>query len=308
MFSLKPIVKYSHKILNYFNKNYQCHNCQEQSNYFNLFSQLNKLTKNHAFSLLFEKGETWIIINNDIYLQYNNKFNSVSSIILDYGNFEEVELELVHKNLSEKSVFFDIGANVGLYSLSAARQFNNIEIHAFEPVPDTFRELKNNLEKNQLNSKIIINQLAVSNTNESVYMTTDYHSSNYMTESTSLQNKIEVTCTTIDDYVEKYSIQKIDFIKIDVEGQELLVLQGCEQCLKKFKPILLVEIIEQENIFFDRKFQDYMQVINYLTDLGYKYYQIDDNKCLIPAEKLAEAKPVNSYHNYLFYYDKVNLL
>lgn len=306
---LYKFVRFSKTI---FNKLYSLQtnfsNSRNTMNFSDVSVYLNEQTEKQNFSLMFEKGNTWIILKDGIQLSYTDKFNSVSGIIVSHGSFEECELNVVFANLTEQSVFFDIGANVGLYSLSVAHQFKDIEIHAFEPVPDTLFEFKKNLARNRLENKIILNHLAVTDKNGSVYITANHHSSNYLTEAASTQCILEVECITVDTYVEKYSIKKIDFIKIDVEGKELSVLKGAKQALKSFKPILLVELIEKDSHFLDRKCDNYKEVIAFLAELGYKYFIIDDMNQVIHQEKIEPTTLINSFHNYLFYFDHVNLL
>lgn len=283
-------------------------NSRNTMNFSDVSFYLSEQTKKKNLSLMFEKGNTWIILKNGIQLNYTDKFNSVSEIIVSHGSFEECELNVVFANLTKQSVFFDIGANVGFYSLSVAHHFKDIEIHAFEPVPDTLLDFKKNISRNKLENKIILNELAVSDKNGSVYMTSDHHSSNYITEAESPQCTLEVECITVDTYVEKHSIKKIDIIKIDVEGKELSVLKGAKHALKTFKPILLIELIEKDSLFLDRKCDNYNEVIAFLIELGYKYYIIDDMNQLIHQNKIEPVSLINSFHNYLFYFDHVNLL
>jgi len=247
------------------------------------------------------------VLENGLQLKYTNKFNSVSAVIVSHGSFEELELNLVSANLPDSSVFFDIGANVGLYSLSIAHQGRGVEIHAFEPVPDTVLDFKDNLSRNGLDDRIILNQLAVADADGLVYITSDYHSSNYLTDPESTQNKLEVRCTKVDTYVRDKCIQRIDFLKVDVEGKELSVLKGAEESLKRFRPIVLAEIFESPSDFFDRKTEDFREIINFMLNLGYKYYVIDDKNILVHLDRIEEAVFSRSYHNYLFYYNKVNV-
>lgn len=262
-------------------------------------SFLEKLTYKSKFSLLSEKGKTWLILNNGVKLRYTNKFNSISQIIVSEGDFEELELESVYSNLSENAVFFDIGANVGFYTLCVASKFKHINIHAFEPVTDTFLELKQNVFKNNCVDKIVLNQLALSDFNGSVFITTDHHSSNYLTDASSSQNKIKIDCATLDSYVERETIDKLDFIKIDVEGKELSVLRGAIKTIKRFKPTLLIEIIEKPCEFFDRKIEDFEELIALLNDLGYKYNVIEDQANQDREELDSFSQRI--YHNYLFF-------
>lgn len=269
---------------------------------------LNKLTGSRkSFSLLFEQGETWIVLNNGLQLKYTNEFNSVSGIIVSHGSYEQVETELVCANLSDDSVFFDIGANVGLYSLSVAYRIRGVRIHAFEPVPDTLLGFKDNLSRNGLDGRVILNQLAVGETEGQVYITSDHDCSNYLIHSDSDENKIEVGCTRLDKYVRDNSIQRVDVVKIDVEGREFSVLRGAEESLKRFRPIVIVELLEAPSDFFDRKVEPFRETINLMVSLGYEYYVIDDKNDLVHMRRMQEAFFSKSYHNYLFYHGKVNV-
>lgn len=267
-----------------------------------IISVMEKLTIEKQINFLVEDGSTWLVLPNEIKLKYLDKFNSVSSIIISEGNFENIELQIVSNNLKENSVFFDIGANIGFYSLSLAKMFNNIKIHAFEPVKETFLDLESNISKNNISNKIIVNNVAVGDVNGNVFITNEYHSSNYLVNASSTQHKEEVKLITIDSYIKDNSIDKIDFIKIDVEGRELLVLKGANESLRIFKPFILVELFEKPSNFMDRFVDDYKESISYLLGMNYEYYIIDDNGSLVNMYNIKQAKLLNSFHNYFFYH------
>lgn len=270
---------------------------------------LNSLTiKQCSFSLLFEHGQTWIVLESGVQVKYVDQYNSITNILITKGRYEEKELALVCRNLSTGAVFFDVGANVGVYSLSVAWTFDTVEIHAFEPVPEIICEFKDNLSRNHIDSsKITINPLAVGDVDGWVFITTDYHSSNYITDSHSEQKRIRVRCTTLDNYVKEKAIKRLDSIKIDVEGRELAVLKGAKETLKRFRPIVLVELFEKPSNFFDRKVDGFRETINFMLNLGYEYYVIDDNQNLIHMDNLEAGEFNWSYHNYLFYLDDVKI-
>lgn len=269
---------------------------------------LNKLTASRkSLCLLFERGETWLVLDNGLQLKYTNKLNSVSAIMLSHGRYEALEIELVCANLSDDSVFFDIGANVGLYSLSVAYRIRRVGIHAFEPVPDTVLGFRDNLSRNGLDGRVILNQLAVGETDGQVYITSDHHSSNYLIHSDSDEKKIEVGCTSLDKYVRDNSIQRVDVMKVDVEGREFSVLKGAVDSLERFRPIVIVELMETPSDFFDRKVEPFRETINLMVSLDYEYYVIDDKNDLVHMRRMQEAFFSKSYHNYLFYHGKVNV-
>lgn len=243
----------------------------------------------NLYNLYFTKTDIWVVLKGGVKIKYLDKLNSVSSIITSYGSFEEQELHEVIKNVKNGSVFFDIGANVGLYSLVVANNFTRMEIYAFEPIPDTMKELKDNLMKNNLQGNTIhLVDSAVSNYNGVADITSDFHGSNYITTADSKINHISVPCISIDTFVKINNITKIDFIKIDVEGKEDLVLEGAIESISKFKPTILVELTKEENLFGDRILASPKISINILLNLGYKYKILDDTI-------------KRSYHNYLFY-------
>lgn len=276
--------------------------------FFPISKWLNQLVIDHdSYSLLFDGTNTWIIFKkNNIKIKYLSQLNSVSSLILNYGNFEETELDLVESNLREGSVFFDVGANVGLYSITIAKKFENINIYAFEPIPNTIHEFKENIDKNDVPfGKIFLIESAVSDQNGYVNITTDFHCSNYLTQSDSVVNHMRVESVTIDSFVQKNDISKIDFIKIDIEGHEYQVLKGALESIKKFRPIILVEIVEKDPNFSDNKFEDPKKSISLLLDFDYQYYIIDDNSILIHKDNIGNGCFNNLYHNYIFYYENI---
>lgn len=252
----------------------------------------NRLIHGHKlYKLDFNKSGLWVVLNNGVRLKYLDKFNSISSTITTYGSFEEQELQQVMNNLKSRSVFFDVGANVGLYSLMVANNFIDMDIYSFEPLPETMKELRENLKENNLHGNSIhLIQSAISNYDGFVNITSDLHSSNYITTPDSKINHLSVPCTTIDIFVKNNNIKKLDFIKIDVEGKEDLVLEGAMDSLRKFKPILLIELIEKNKDFLDRISATPEVSINKLLNLGYKYTRLDDSTD-------------QSFHNYLFYFD-----
>lgn len=260
------------------------------------------------FSLVFEHGQTWIVLPNGVQLKYLDQTNSVTGILIAQSHYEEDDLAIVCNNLSRDSVFFDVGANVGIYTVTVAQAFDTVEIHAFEPVPETICELKDNLSRNGIDSsRIIVNQSAVGEVDEEVSITTDYHSSNYCPPPDSKQNVIRVPCTTLDTYVRLKSVKRVDLIKVDVEGKELGVLRGAEETLRRFGPIVLAEMIERPDGFFDRTPDDFQETVDFMLALGYKYYIMDDNQDLVHMNSLASAHLERSYHNFLFYVNDVKI-
>ena len=92
-------------------------------------------------------------------------------------------------------------------------------------------------------------------------------SANFMENS----KTIEVDVMSLDQYVKENGIDKIDFIKIDVEGFENNVLIGMKKTLELFSPMILIEIFDEYTIN-----SNHNNAHNYLTHIGYSKYFIDD--------------------------------
>lgn len=144
----------------------------------------------------------------------------------------------------EGNVAVDIGAHYGAYALRLAKNFRHV--YAFEPDPDTFQLLRENIRDNKIQN-ITAERKAVS---DSSGMKTFRTSSKFLTAGTlesshydwlGHDGAFEVEAVSLDEYFER-GIGKIDFVKIDVENHELSVLNGMTKMVKKHHPIMSVEI------------------------------------------------------------------
>lgn len=193
------------------------------------------------------------------------------------GWYEPHVIEVVKSHLQSDVCFFDIGANVGQYTLMAAPFVK--EVHSFEPAPDVFRLLSWNVLHNRL-SNVHLNQAAVSAGDGTA---TIYESSAANTGASSLQpagilrsQEHPVRCVSLDDYVRSWPVAigsgKV-VMKIDVEGAELLVLKGASHLLDS-RPLLILEIIDE----LQRNFgSSGAELVTFLKDRGYTLYSLTEN-------------------------------
>ncbi len=184
-------------------------------------------------------------------------------------------------------VMFDVGANVGDWSSEAARKLPSAAIHAFEIVPATFNELQKNLAS--LGTVSLV-QRGLSDRAGSVSVQC-YEGSALATlyaypDRTAIAT-VEAEVIAGDDYCEAHGIERIDFLKLDVEGAELRVLQGLSFMLKQgriraiqFEYALLNEII---SISLYRYYQ-------LLEPLGFEIGKLHaDGVEFLPFERMAQG-------------------
>ena len=208
--------------------------------------------------------------------------------ILNFGCCEKPEMAMILRLVRKNSVFFDIGANMGWYALNLARLVRGIRVLAFEPVPRTFGFLKKNIELNGIENIETFN-FGFSH-KEDDRVTFYYYpedSGNASMVNVSERDNIQaIPCQvrSLDDFVAREKVGP-DFIKCDVEGAELLVFQGGEQTLAKFKPVVFVEMLRKWSAKFDYHPNT---IIRLFASHGYQCYVIQNNQ-LVQVLEITEA-------------------
>jgi FkbM family methyltransferase len=182
----------------------------------------------------------------------------IQSEIVDDGTFYEIDvLEKLQPYIKKNAVILDIGANIGNHSVYWAVKSNAKRIYSFEPVKDFFKILKKNVEINDLNNKIKIFNIGLSN--KKINGSISFYDRKNIGGTRVRQNP---NGNLLLDKLDNIKIKEnaIDFVKIDVEGHELEVLQGARETLIKYKPVIFIETFRNQK----------SKVHEYLTNLGYR--------------------------------------
>ena len=234
-------------------------------------------------------------------LHYSGEGNSVTYCYVRDGVYEDTELALVAANLRSTDVLLDIGANAGIYSICAAQTIRSGHIYSFEPLPSTFGELRENIALNQAGHLVTPVMAALSDHAGEGFITAGFHASNHLIGPDSTLPKARIVLDTLDDFVAREKPGQVDFIKIDVEGWELPVAQGGLGTLRRFRPMLLVELMEHPSDFHDRAKPDHREFLQLMDGLGYQHYVVDDDGQVVAGANFRPSPAGRSYHNYLFY-------
>ena len=217
------------------------------------------------------------------------------------GYYEPNEFYFLKTILKPGMVFIDIGAHIGLYTLFASKLVNNNgTVLAIEPSERDIKRLRENVILNK-SQNIRLMQVAISNScsRRELLIAEDEHSGlntigAFAYEGVQNQGKQQVRTETLDKVVQKELLNRVDVIKIDVEGHELFVLEGAKETLSKFYPILLVEISDSALV---HQGCSSSQVLNFLLQLGYRIYLFSKQTGLpVPLNKTIE------------YFDSENIL
>ncbi len=151
------------------------------------------------------------------------------------GPYEKGQVQL-----NEGDIVIDAGANIGLFSLLASKKIGNKgKVLAFEPINEAKELLQQNIQENNLQN-ILIAPYALGDENKRVTFSLDeglLGSSSVFKKGSKTE---DVNQVTLDEYIDANNIQKIDFIKADIEGAERDFLKGAKKTIKKFKPKLAI--------------------------------------------------------------------
>jgi len=153
----------------------------------------------------------------------------------------------------KEKILWDIGANIGLYSIYAALKYDNIIIYSFEPSTSNLRTLSRNISINKLENKINIVPFALTNKENKFLLMNESEfteggalhtfGENFDFEGNILKktNNYSIYGTTVNYLVSESIIPSPDYIKIDVDGIEHLILNGADKVLgnKKLKSIAI---------------------------------------------------------------------
>lgn len=218
-------------------------------------------------------------------------FNSdaIGKHIITDGFYEAAALDCIKRSVFEKiknqRTCLDIGANIGNHSLFFSYFFKSII--SFEPNPRAFLLLQANA---MLNYNIKPINLGLSSKAGKGIASIGLQNIGGASLNIKRNNSIDVefSLEILDDFVKNNSIEDIDFIKIDVEGHEIEVLEGAKLTLKKFKPCIAIEVLKAD-ISNGRS-----KIIDFLNNNGYNFFYTPEETHPLWMKSHGLAKLLNS--------------
>ena len=201
--------------------------------------------------------------------------STVEVAIIRRGMFEPETVRAFAALLDAGMTVLDVGANVGLFTLVAARRVGPTgSVHAFEPTPELAEHIHRNLELNGLEN-VAVNPIAVSDTSG--------HATLHLVEAgdpgeNSIVNPspgaltLEVATVTLDNYIAEHNIGRVDVIKIDIEGAEMPALLGARELLSHDESPVLVLEFHPSTLAYGGHCPDDM--LGLLASHGYAFFPI----------------------------------
>jgi len=219
----------------------------------------------------------------------------------------EPEFLWIKEVLGKDSVFMDVGANVGAYLFTLENHLKPENIFAFEPNQQLFKRLGRLFPKVNLFSVALSDISTIAEFKIPVINGEKIHTRG--TLQTSIKEKNEektilqkVEVEPLDEL--NLNLKKLDFIKIDVEGNEMQTLRGARKTIEKYKPVLMVEMEQrhhQENLW---------TLISEIADWGYSVNYLDREKLQpkILTEEFLNLQNPDNVKNYKDYINNIIFL
>jgi FkbM family methyltransferase len=161
------------------------------------------------------------------------------------GDSLEPELCHLQRFLSAGQVFVDIGANVGVFTVKAAKEVGQDGlVIAIEPFMETALQLSNNVRVNgYTNVRIRTFCIGAQTEHARLYLNKGKPHSFSLVPRSDGVDSISVLSVSLDDLCRWEKLKRLDYLKIDAEGAEAAVLEGAGECIRRFRPIVQVEVI-----------------------------------------------------------------
>ncbi len=198
------------------------------------------------------------------------------------GEYDTDVISRLATCLQEHCTVFDVGANIGFYSIALGKNLAGLngKLHAFEPVPNNYARLQECINLNQLGNTITAHNIALGSEEGMIelYMVTDNNASTgnavVLKEKVITEDKLKGNATAritqLDSYVQEQGIEACHLIKIDVEGAEVMFLRGGESFLSKTRPIIYGEFNPHWLKQFGHSFLD---VVNIVKPWDYRIFK-----------------------------------
>lgn len=212
------------------------------------------------------------------------------------GEFELDDLKYFFSKIAGNDVIFDIGANVGAYSVPMAKSFPTAKVFAFEPIPLNYSLILASSRINRLGNLFIIEQCLSdeSGTNSFSIAEDSAYSSMIDTRRKGVSETVSVRTASLQDFCNENDCYPT-VIKMDVEGAEMKVLKGAEAIFseKKISPrMVMIELYDQNLRMFGTSIDE---IVSLMNSYGYSPNVIIDG---IKKEFLRDHH--NIYYNVFF--------
>jgi len=266
-----------------------------------MVNRLKRYIKRNIFKHIWNSRGSFPYYQQQVYFPKNS---IIFSRVIDEGIYEYGNVKIMETLIKPNTFVLDIGANIGLMAIPMLTSSKNVSVISVEPSPNSFPYLLKTQQHSLFNDRWSLINKATSNISGKINFqlakpADAAYESILNTNRTTFINSIEVECTTIDHIWLEYKEPNVSFIKIDIEGADLLALKGAKECINKCKPTILMEwnkvniipfkVDNRDLMAFSKEMNYHIFALPYFTkcetvkDLDLLYH-FEENFLLIPNE------------------------
>jgi FkbM family methyltransferase len=203
--------------------------------------------------------------------------NDAVSDALCQGVFEPDERAFLREFLEPGMVVLDVGAHAGFYTVTASKRVGPTgRVVSFEPSPRELERLQLHLRLNQC-SNVTVEGVALGDTPGQgelfVFEGRTTGCNSFHLASTNGARAVTVPIRTLDEYMTNGALDRVDLVKMDIEGAELSALRGGERLFRAARPVLLCELHEKRTAPWGYRARD---IVDLVASWGYRWYMIED--------------------------------
>lgn len=196
-----------------------------------------------------------------------------------HGSYESHLVEIVEKHLQDGVDFIDVGANIGLFSILAAKRSGDGRVLAVEPTANACRYLRENVDKNRVGSRVHIFEGCIMDysgtvTIHAIHGMEEYSSTGPIDHPAATGRDTQaysVPCTTLDELIADHDVMP-GLIKIDAEGAEMKIFEGAHNTLTDLRPVIVCEL---SDALLENRGGSATKVIEFLEDHGYRVLETE---------------------------------
>jgi FkbM family methyltransferase len=229
-------------------------------------------------------------------LKLDPKNGLVDTSICREKIWEPKVTDFIYETLNEGDVFLDIGANIGYFSLLGAKCVGDSgKVVAFEPIPSLVNQIKSSVKENNIFNIDLINKACGDKEGSMVLTKYDHNigkSSLINTEEEGNSTEV-INVLTIDSFCKYF--ERINLIKLDVEGFEPEVLMGAKQTLRRLKPIIIFEFAPKRMLKKTDGDEKTKNLFKLLDGLGYELESIKGEKIINTTAFTQRQISIGSY-------------
>jgi FkbM family methyltransferase len=201
----------------------------------------------------------------------------------DQGTYEHEIVRLLLTLVKPNSYFFDVGANIGLISIPILFHIESCTVISFEPSPNTLPFLMRTVEECRFRNRWkVIGKVVTDNEGDIKFTISSAALCAYDgicdTQRVGHTNEILLPATTLDTEWEQMNRPNVSTIKIDVEGAELSVLRGAQNCIRNCRPYILLEWNALNFATYHYQSKD---LLSFVKNINYKLFSAPN---LIPID------------------------